>query len=500
MGFQPHTPLPHYFTALATEGEEFMEEWIDVEPAGRPFNTQDLDPATQRPFNASLNSGAIMAAGVVASGFPTETNWREIVDKVAEKWKELCGCGDNIGFSEVTFESEKETAYNNFAIAYNLKGRRGLPRDVDLHKMLDVYLGCCSIEITTEALSVAAATLANGGICPITEKEVFPADVVRTVLAETMTCGLYDQAGRFCVEVGLPAKSGVSGALLVMVPGVFGFSTFSPRLNKKGNSVRGIDFCRRLVKCYRLHVFEPYSGNNGVKIDPRKNGWKDEQKKISHLAWAASVGDENAVRLRNLFLFALIQVSMASKHGLSKDKMKIIEKTYKMVFLTDLDPSIFHAMKDKAEKHKELEGLEELMKTVYVTNSMRGILFDSMVEIAMSDNFIDEGEKEMAIKISVMVLGMCAEVARLELGRYERKVGHRFEGSEIPDLIQNIDVHASVWDDGPIASIRSLEELKTEDDEEVASYQRKEEAFKLRKTMLKLGQRLSKLKMLPKKF
>ena len=141
-----------YAIGLATEGEEFMEEWIDVEPAGRPFNTQDLDPATQRPFNASLNSGAIMAAGVVASGFPAETSWREIVDRVAQKWKELCGQDDTISFSDITFESEKETAYNNFAIAYNLKGRRGLPRDVDLHKMLDVYLGCCSIEITTEAL------------------------------------------------------------------------------------------------------------------------------------------------------------------------------------------------------------------------------------------------------------------------------------------------------------------------------------------------------------
>ena len=249
------------------------------------------------------------------------------------------------------------------------------------------------------------------------------------------------------------------------------------------------------MKCYRLHLFEPYSGNNGVKIDPRKNGWKDEQKKISHLAWAASVGDENAVRSRNLFLFALIQVSMASKHGLSKDKMKIIQTTYKMVFLTDFDPSIFQAIKDKAEERKELEGLEEYMKTVYVTNSMRGILFDAMVELAMSDNLMDEGEKEMAMKISVMVLGMDAGVAALELGRYERKVGHRFERSEIPDLIENIDVHGSVWDDGhTMASIRSIEELKVAEDEEAASYERKEEAFKLRKAMLKLGQRLSKLK------
>ena len=163
-----------YALGLAREGQEYMEEWIDCEPAGRPFNTQDLDPITQRPFNASVNTGAIMAAGVFASGCSPEAHWRQVVEQVRATWFELCGNDLPVGFSEETFVSEKETAYNNFAIAYNLKGRKGLPRDVDLHKMLSVYLGCCSIEITSEALAVAAATLANGGVCPVTERMVLP--------------------------------------------------------------------------------------------------------------------------------------------------------------------------------------------------------------------------------------------------------------------------------------------------------------------------------------
>lgn len=179
---------------LANEGRDFMRQWIDVEPAGRPFNTQDLEPETNRPFNSSINSGAIMSAGCFASAFPDET-WRQVVDRIRGTWHKLCGEDHDVGFSEETFVSEKECAFNNFAIAYNLRGRKGLPRDIDLHKMLDVYLGCCSIEITAEALSVAAATLANGGICPITGREVFPADVVRSVLAETSICGMYNQAG-----------------------------------------------------------------------------------------------------------------------------------------------------------------------------------------------------------------------------------------------------------------------------------------------------------------
>ena len=140
--------------------------------------------------------------------------------------------------------------------------------------MLDAYLGCCSIEIKTEAVAVAAATLANGGVCPITGQEVFPADVTRSVLSETMTCGMYDQAGHFAVEVGLPAKSGVSGVLMIIVPNVFGFATFSPRLNSKGNSVRGIEFCKRLVSCYRVHLFEPLRSLGSDRRDVRRRSFR----------------------------------------------------------------------------------------------------------------------------------------------------------------------------------------------------------------------------------
>jgi len=178
-----------YSLCLATEGADAVEEWVGCEPSGRPFNAQDLLPGSNKPFNASVNTGAIMTAGLFASNFPDLT-WKEIVDKICETWYSLCGEDMGIGFSKDTYKSEKSTAYTNHAIAYNLKATRGLPRDIDLYKMLDVYLGCCSIEMCAEALAVAAATLANGGVCPITGKEVFPAHVVRHVLSETMTCGV----------------------------------------------------------------------------------------------------------------------------------------------------------------------------------------------------------------------------------------------------------------------------------------------------------------------
>jgi glutaminase len=430
-----------YALCLEEEGHDFVDEWIGVEPAGRPFNTQDLD-THNNPFNSSVNSGAIMACGVYTSKFPEET-WREVVDEVRSKWYNLSGMDLPVGFSQETYDSEKETAYNNYAIAYNLKGRRGLPRDVNLHKMLDVYLGCCSIEITCEALSVAAATLANGGVCPITGVEVFPAHVTRTVLSEIMTCGMYDQAGRFVVEVGVPSKSGVSGALMVIVPNLFGFATFSPRLNEKGNSVRGIEFCKRLVSSYRVHLFEPLrSGNTGAKIDPRRNGWKEEQNQTSRMAWGVQVGDRYALRLRDIFLFALCQTAVAAPSELIEHMIELIRLKYEAVYQVPVDEKHLSEILDAVRAHPgELKFLKDLIKDVYILDSHRSIIILAMIEIIMVDGKVGEVEKSVAVRIA-QLLGVDKEIALLELNRYECQTdgGHRGRRNEFQSMIEAIDV------------------------------------------------------------
>lgn len=434
-----------YALGLCKEGHEFMDQWIGVEPAGRPFNTQDLDPLTNCPFNSSVNSGAIMAAGVFASGYADYT-WKEIVDKVRATWYELCGKDLEVGFSKETFASEKETAFNNYAIAYNLKGRRGLPRNVDLHTMLDVYLGCCSIEMTTDALAVAAATLANGGVCPITGEEVFPAHVTRTVLSEIMTCGMYDQAGRFAVEVGLPSKSGVSGALLVIAPNLMGMALFSPRLNSKGNSVRGIEFCKRLVGSYRVHLFEPLrSGNTGAKVDPRKNGWKNERSKISRMAWAVEVGDKYAIRLRDIFLFALCQIAVSSLEGLSPRMVQVIRENYEMVYQATVNEELLRQIMEALKQNpSDMRYLEDLTKNVVVLDSMRSLIILAMIDIIMIDGRVDEVERHVAVRIAVL-LGIDKEVAMMEFSRYEANhvVGHRFKDYEFCQMIEVIDADIS---------------------------------------------------------
>jgi glutaminase len=304
-------------------------------------------------------------------------------------------------------------------------------------------LACCSIEITTEALAVAAATLANGGVCPITGKEVFPADVVRSVLSETMTCGMYDQAGHFCVEVGLPAKSGVSGALMVIVPNVLGIATFSPRLNHKGNSVRGIAFCKRLVSSYRVHIFEPLrSGNTGAKVDPRRNGWKNERMNISRMAWAVQVGEIQARRLRDIFLYALCQTAVSSEDGLSDRMLTEIRHHYQQIYQVPVESKYFEDILAAVRLHpRDLHVLEDLAKDTVVPDSFRTIIGIAMLSILFVDGRVRDEERDVAVRIAVL-LGTDRHVALMEIHRYEQNefVGHRFKDVEYCELINEIGI------------------------------------------------------------
>ena len=105
-------------------------------------------------------------------------------------------------------------------------------------------------------MSIMAATLANGGICPTTGERVLPDTAVKNILSLMYSCGMYNYSGQFAFEVGLPAKSGVSGVVITVVPGVAGFATWSPPLDQIGNSVRGVRFCKELVKVYNFHTFD----------------------------------------------------------------------------------------------------------------------------------------------------------------------------------------------------------------------------------------------------
>jgi len=168
-----------------------------------------------------------------------------------------------VGFSNAVYQSERATADRNFALAYFMKETNankpvGFPEGVELGDVLELYFQCCSVEMSCEALSVVAGTLANGGICPLTGDRVWAERDVRHCLSLMQSCGMYDFSGQFLFEMGFPAKSGVAGLVLSVIPGVVGCCSYSPRLDEYGNSVRGVALCRRLANEFHYHCLDSH--------------------------------------------------------------------------------------------------------------------------------------------------------------------------------------------------------------------------------------------------
>ncbi|KFO27979.1 Glutaminase liver isoform, mitochondrial [Fukomys damarensis] len=153
----------------------------------------------------------------------------------------------------------------------------------------------CSIEVTCESASVMAATLANGGFCPITGERVLSPEAVRNTLSLMHSCGMYDFSGQFAFHVGLPAKSGVAGGILLVVPNVMGMMCWSPPLDKMGNSVKGIHFCHDLVSLCNFHNYDNLR-HFAKKLDPRREGGDQRVKSVINLLFAAYTGDVSALR------------------------------------------------------------------------------------------------------------------------------------------------------------------------------------------------------------
>ncbi len=422
-----------YAYALHREGPDFTHQFVGVEPSGRPFNALDLLP-DMRPFNPCVNAGAIMTAGVVASGWP-EKNAREITDEIMNLWSALCGGVGSVRFSEQTMLSERETAHNNFAIAYLLQGRKGLPRDVDLHKMLDLYLSCCSIEMTASMLSVAAASLANGGVCPITGREVLPTDVVKKTLSVMQAAGMYDNAGVFTLEVGLPAKSGVAGAVMVVVPNLMGFATFSPRLDSYGNSVRGVAFCRQLVERFTFHVYDSLSGGHtGCKRDPRASQHQRKQRDLSDLRWAVSHGDRYATKVRDLMLSCMIDITLADGEIEAPELATMADTCAEIMGerpdIQELQTAAEVRQRSSAEAGSEgTSPFQSLLahlgdERARLDDNGREMILEAAFRVACADGMI-EPEEDLKLRALAGALGISEGVLELEIGRFQRQVTAR---------------------------------------------------------------------------
>jgi glutaminase len=295
-----------YCLALEEHGRDVVHRYVGHEPSGARFNELKLD-AENRPHNPMINAGAIMCSALIKLSerrrLETGTGMTNFelggfsgkrFDYLLGRWSAACG-NDTPHFSNSVYLSERETADRNFALAYFMRENDAFPKDIDLHDILDFYFQCCAAELNTKAMSIFAATLANGGICPITGQRVFGTKTVQSCLSLMASCGMYDFSGEFAFTIGLPAKSGVSGAMIIVVPNVMGICTWSPRLDGNGNSVRGIDFCRRLVAEFGIHNFDSLADASG-KTDPRTSRIEFKAEMINELIWAMRKGDLRAVQ------------------------------------------------------------------------------------------------------------------------------------------------------------------------------------------------------------
>lgn len=244
-----------YGLALEQFGVEAVGQCVGTEPSGESFNAIELDPVSGLPFNPMINAGAISITGMLYDELGDQTG-----DRVLRLFSDLAGSAIDIDVQ--TFESEYATAARNRALAYLMQSAGSFNPPVE--DKLAVYFRQCSAMVTARKLSMMAATLANIGTHPTTGKTVFSPLTVRHILSVMFTCGMYDFAGRWAVDVGLPAKSGVSGCVMAVVNRQIGIGLYSPRLDAHGNSVRAIGACRDLAEELGLHAFE--FANSGSSI------------------------------------------------------------------------------------------------------------------------------------------------------------------------------------------------------------------------------------------
>ena len=236
-----------YGMALCDHGRERVLENVGVEPSGNAFNSLVFDERYNRPFNPMVNSGALATTDLIAAEGYTEA-WERIRANFG-----VYAADDTLEADEEVFREEMRDADRNRATAYLMRSYGMIGREVE--NTLALYLRQCSIPVNCQDLATMAATLANGGTNPITGRQAIERPYVRDILSVMYTCGMYDFAGQWAYEVGIPAKSGVSGGILAVIPGKFGIGVFSPGLDVQGNSVRGIAVCEELSDRLGLHVF-----------------------------------------------------------------------------------------------------------------------------------------------------------------------------------------------------------------------------------------------------
>jgi len=295
----------------------YVHDCVGKEPSGRKFNEMTLksvgpvvhgggegeSSGRRIPHNPMINAGAIMCTSMVHPNLRPELRLEEVL----KFWRSLCAVPQSetemkeserqIRVDWETYHSESRTANRNRCLSFMMSEDNSWPECFNgIEETLKLYFETCSILNTNRNMAHMAATLAHGGINPLSQEKVVDEGFIRNVLPLMLTCGMYDYSGEWVYDVGVPAKSGVGGCVFMVVPNVCGISVWSPRLDENGNSVRGVHVAKELVSKLVMHAYEVSSAWNQKKIDMRFTKNTNKIRRINALLFAASNGDWRKVK------------------------------------------------------------------------------------------------------------------------------------------------------------------------------------------------------------
>lgn len=234
--------------ALRQYGAQKLLEMIGADATGLPFNSiVAILLENDHPSTPLVNAGAISACSMVKPIGDAKSKWEAIVSNITD----LCGSAPQL--IEELYKSESETNFNNRSIAWLLKNYDRIYDDPDMS--LDLYTRQCSLGITAKQLSITAGTIANNGLNPVTKKQVFEAELSTKITSMIATVGFYEHTGNWLYTSGIPAKTGVGGGVMGVLPGQFGISAFAPPIDSSGNSVKAQLAIKYIMNKLNLNVF-----------------------------------------------------------------------------------------------------------------------------------------------------------------------------------------------------------------------------------------------------
>ncbi|WP_308635411.1 glutaminase A [Paenibacillus silvisoli] len=237
--------------ALMDNGEDGVFAKVGMEPTGDDFNSmlklELVEPG--KPFNPLINAGAIAVSSLIHGDTPAEKT-----ERILAFFNEAAG-GASLAVNQDVFRSESATAHRNRSLAYFLKDNEVLGEEIDVEDVLRVYFQHCSVEVSCDQLSRMALLLAFDGFDPLGGRQIVPKRYVQIAKTFMIMCGMYNASGEFAIKVGIPAKSGVSGGILAIVPGQYGIGVIGPALGAKGNSTAGVHLLETMSAALNWRIF-----------------------------------------------------------------------------------------------------------------------------------------------------------------------------------------------------------------------------------------------------